>query len=491
MTRRRSPLAPQARLQLAWSAYQQQGIYGAITDLAASFGVSRWLVYHLLKVLVPVLLEVSKPKPSGPRAISREIRVDKRHLDRAIVTLRVVGNVSLEGIQRCLEEILGTHRSIGYLSQVIGQAQQQACSFQRELIYRVSGVGLLDEVFQHRTPLLGVVEPPSTALLVLAQEEHRDGDTWGVHLVETEAHGFHFTQGASDDARGIAVGVHEALGGEISHQLEVGHLFGQFARLEAEFERTAYKRIRDEADRWRVLDSARSDRVITTRIEGWEHAHRKMEEVIGRYEDFHYLAEELYSLFCPIGPEGAPRCLDAVQGDLEALLSLLDEIPSPKVQDLRKRLDTQQEGLLVFWEDWEHRLGTLQQTIPRPEILQTLLLEYFLGKRKSTPATQTSLEKAQAFLQDHLGEKAVLLRQQVASLLDEVVRSSSLVETANSWLRPYLNTRKDTSQAFLDLIRLYRNITYRRGKRKTHSPFQLLGIPVPEDWLSLVGLPQT
>lgn len=489
MTYQSRSLPPHLRLELGWRAYQQQGFYGAITDLARSFGVSRWLVYHLLHMVVPLLLEVATPKRPGPQPLCREVRVDKRHLDRAIVTLRVEGNVSLEGIQRSLEEILGIPRSIGYLSQVIAQAQQEATTFQRHLVYWVAGPGLLDELFQHRKPMLVVVEPHSTAVLVLVQEDHRDGDTWGVHLLELEEQGFHFTRVASDDARGIAAGVQAALGEDTLHQLDIGHLFGEVARLDAELERSAYKTLRDEDERWRVLDSARSDRVITSRIDAWEEAHQKAEEAILLYDDFHYLSEELYSLFSPIDPTGAPRSLTAVQEDLDALLSLLEEIPGTKVQEIRTRIARQQKGLLVFWEDWEQRLAQLREIIPTKEILHALLLDYFLGKRKPTQAIEKAREKANAFLETHLGEQAPLLREQVASTLDGLVRSSSLVETANSWLRPYLNTRKGVSQSFLDLVRLYRNTrTYRRGKRKGHSPFELLGVSLPEDWLELVGL---
>lgn len=232
--------------------------------------------------------------------------------------------------------------------------------------------------------------------------------------------------------------------------------------------------------------------MIVARIEAWEQAHQKMEEALTLYEDFHFLAEELYGLFTPVGPDGAPRSRTAVHGDLEALLALLEEIPGAKVQELRTRLAQQQERLLSFWEDWEGRLVHLREAIPQQEILQALLLEYFLGRRKQSRATQAALTKAQAFLETHLGEHAVLLREQVASLLAGLVRSSALVETANSWLRPYLNTRKGVSQGFLDLVRLYRNTrTYRRGKRKGHSPFELLGLSLSEDWLSLGGLPRT
>ena len=384
------------------------------------------------------------------------------------------------------------HRPSGYRSQVIAQAQKEASAFQRRLVYQVAGPGLLDELFQHRRPMLGVVEPHSTAVLMLAQEDHRDGDTWGVHLLDLEEHGFHVTQVASDDARGIAAGVSAALGEDALHQLDIGHLFGEVARLDAQLDRRAYKHLGDEAERWRVLDSARSDRGITSRVERWEEAHQKAEEAILLYDDFHYLSEELYSLFSPVGPTGAPRSRMAVEEDLEALLRLLEELPGTKIQELRTRIANQQPGLLGFWEDWEQRLTQLREAIPQEEILHALLLDYFLGKRKPTQAIQKVREKVDTFVETHMGEQAPLLREQVASTLDGLVRSSSLVETANSWLRPYLNTRKGVSQPFLDLIRLYRNTrTYRRGKRKGHAPFELLGVSLPEDWLEVVGLPRS
>ena len=94
-------------------------------------------------------------------------------------------------------------------------------------------------------------------------------------------------------------------------------------------------------------------------------------------------------------------------------------------------------------------------------------------------------------LSDYLGQQADLLRNQVASTLDGLLRSSALVENANSRLRPYLNSRKGVSQGFLDLLALYLNSkTYRRGKRKGHNPFELLGVEISDDWLELVRLPR-
>ena len=109
--------------------------------------------------------------------------------------------------------------------------------------------------------------------------------------------------GAAMVVGGGIAGVQAALGEDTLHQLDIGHLFGEVAHVDAEVERSAYKHLREEEERWRVLDSARSDRVITSRIDAWEKAPHKTEEAILLYDDFHSLAEELYGLFSPLGSQ--------------------------------------------------------------------------------------------------------------------------------------------------------------------------------------------
>jgi hypothetical protein len=51
-------------------------------------------------------------------------------------------------------------------------------------------LGAHDEIFQAGAPVLVGVDVASTYCYLLSQEEHRDADTWGVRLMELEAHGF-------------------------------------------------------------------------------------------------------------------------------------------------------------------------------------------------------------------------------------------------------------------------------------------------------------
>lgn len=492
MAYRRVDLSSQARIRIALEGYQVKGYYGAITDLARQYAVSRWFVYYLINLLTALLIELTQPSQPGPKPKTHALLVDKNRLDRAVVTLWVAG-CSLEGIQMCLEEILDTPRSIGSISQTIQKAQEKAATFNRELSYGFEGTGLLDELFCHQRPILTAVEPSSTAILNLSLEESRDGTTWGVRLLEVEEQGFHFQKIASDGAEGILSGVREALGETIPHQLDIGHLFGETSKVEAVLERKAYQAIASEEERWQVLDSARSDRVLTKRIEAYEAAEEAWGKAIGLYEDFSYLASELYALFEPVTPQGHVRSPQTLRGDLEALLDLLSLLPSPKVEKLKKRLQTQEDGLLVFLEEWIRTYAQLQEQVGDQEALSALLLEAMLYHGKFSKASQREAQAALARLRqkvgEHLGRGEEVCRKAVFKAVQDLIRGSSLVETANSWLSPHLLKRRGVSQGFLELFRLAHNTRpYRRGKRKGYSPFELLGVSIPhEDWLMLVG----
>src|SRR5581483_1096990 len=70
----------------------------------------------------------------------------------------------------------------------------------------------------------------------------------------------------------------------------------------------------------------------------------------------------------------------------------------------------------------------------------------------------------------------------VAAVLASVVRASSAVECVNSVLRMQQARHRGLGQELLDLKRLYWNTrAFRWGKRKGKSPYQLLGVTLPND----------
>ncbi len=79
---------------------------------------------------------------------------------------------------------------------------------------------------------------------------------------------------------------------------------------------------------------------------------------------------------------------------------------------------------------------------------------------------------------------------EVDERLRQAVRASSAVEGVNSVVRMHQGRHRHVSQGMLDLKRLYWNCrVFREGKRKRHSPYDLLGLPLPTaDWWQLLQM---
>jgi hypothetical protein len=77
---------------------------------------------------------------------------------------------------------------------------------------------------------------------------------------------------------------------------------------------------------------------------------------------------------------------------------------------------------------------------------------------------------------------------EVRKLLYHPKRASSLVECFNSILRPIQQVKKQVTQEFLWLKALHHNMkTFKQGRRRGKSPFQLLGVDFgKQDWIQLL-----
>ena len=71
--------------------------------------------------------------------------------------------------------------------------------------------------------------------------------------------------------------------------------------------------------------------------------------------------------------------------------------------------------------------------------------------------------------------------KQVRAVFDGVWRASSLVECVNSVVRMQQTRHRVMTQGLLDLKRLYWNLRrFRVGRRKDQTPYNLLGLNLPE-----------
>jgi len=78
-------------------------------------------------------------------------------------------------------------------------------------------VGLHDEIFQGATPVLAGVDAASTYCYLLAAEDHRDADSWGVHLLDATAQGLRPDYTIADAGQGLRAGQRAAWGDTPCH----------------------------------------------------------------------------------------------------------------------------------------------------------------------------------------------------------------------------------------------------------------------------------
>jgi hypothetical protein len=193
---------------------------------------------------------------------------------------------------------------------------------------------------------------------------------------------------------------------------------------------------------------------------------------------------------------------------LTETLAGLRQLAHPRIQKLVERLDAQAPELLTFLDGlaqplaaWHARLADhfpdrkwaafFQASVARLWRLEHALRN---GHRNFQAAVVTARQWVAEFVVDDPG--AHRLAQDLVTLLERTVRTSCAAETLNSVLRPYLNSRRESTdplsrQLFLNLFALWFNLhKFDRGPRQGKSPYELAGIEVgTDDWLTLVGFP--
>ena len=120
--------------------------------------------------------------------------------------------------------------SLGTVHHVLQSAAQQACIINHDQDLSGIRVGLHDEIFQGTTPVLAGVCAASTYCYLLAAAEHRDADTWGVHLLDATSQGLEPDYTIADAGQGLRAGQKAAWGDTPCHG-DVFHIQHQYESL--------------------------------------------------------------------------------------------------------------------------------------------------------------------------------------------------------------------------------------------------------------------
>jgi hypothetical protein len=473
-------LPAQARQQLALDALS--GV--SISALAAQNHVSRKFIYqqlHKARQGVAQAFDV----PVAPQDLLFWLPVTRSWLQQLVLGLTLICHSSVRGVSELLSDVFDFPLSVGSVHNIIHQAISKAESLNCQQDLKAIRIGGLDEIFQSGKPILVGADVHSTYCYLLSQEEQRDGDTWGIRLLELVDRGFDPEATIADFGTGLRKGQKQALP-KTPCRGDVFHPLRDFGTLVSHLDNKAYQAIaqldalRHKQARWQWHNGRKNRTLVQKTVV----ASRQVEAAMTLADDVSTLLAWLrQDILAVAGPEHATRVMlyDWVVAELRAR-----EKDEERIVALRQMLENHRDDLLSFAVELDDDLRRLADHL---EIPLTLVREA-LAVQQFDEAAQVRQQREQQ-LKHQVGGKYVLLRGLVEELDFELVRASSVIENLNSRLRNYFFLRKQVGPAYLKLLQFYLN--HRRFQRSEHpqregkSPRELLSGQEHSHWLELLG----
>ena len=491
MAKRRDDIVASQRAQITIEMLSPQRPRGCVKALAEDYQLSRQGLYDIAAKGKQILQQELEPGFHGPQAKTETIRVDKQHLRRGVLILTENG-VSQRRVQTCLAELFDRSVSLGWVNSELARfeaaAQQTNECLEPKGKENLSG----DEIFSNGGPNLLLVGNESLYIYALTRQDERDGDTWGCVLLD----GPDGVQFASDAGTGLAAGAKEAA--VEGHQLDWDHLlrplWGQMTRLE----KKAYAALEKIEERAALFEKAHTPKRLQQHLTKWEELVGQADEQIAQVDAFYAIARAVDDTFALIDLEtGRLTAADKATHCLQTLGAQLADWPGRIYQKLAKNLQNWTPALFSYQRPLGHTLAPLQAAYGDQAIAALARIWQCEADEKRRLLSWPEREKRQQIWQQSLDEAYALLGDSLlwpawdalSTILSRSWRGSMLAECVNSLLRPVLNRRKHTDQGCLELFRFLHNVRpFARGKRAGHSPAQLVGIDLPDDPLSLLGL---
>jgi|ETNmetMinimDraft_26_1059896.scaffolds.fasta_scaffold18956_2 hypothetical protein len=517
------------RLEIALEYLKQGGFYGVITDLANTYNTNRQRVYDILDRV----LAAFHPKPPGPTpnpGESREKRIAELDAENAGLRARIQEleakqensvEVTLQRVRDLSLTLAVLPVSYRDIRDVVGLAYgEKYAPSEATLCGMVQDYGVIaglilldeevtwkflsaciDEIFFHQTPILTVVDPHSMAVGACERSQDRTGESW--HAVLSHFPNLDYI--ISDQAKGIAKGIYLTAGtsGTIQHQRDLYHLLTEVSRTTRRLETRIEKLLKAEEKAWQDWERRR------IYIKTMEKTLVKVVRQLEFMEQYYQALELLDFAFSPMTSDHQVNTREHGRQVLSDVIQRLKSLPELGIDDLVKTLHKRGPGCLVFLDQLQRELSAIpvelgEDIVPptnggedsqftaeqiRELAIQEVCLEHamaddpwdevFCAYRALWGKVRSLKKLAPAFLQ---------VVSAVRRILYHPKRASSLVECYNSILRPIQQVKKQVTQEFLWLKALHHNMkSFRQGRRKGKSPFQLLGVGFGnQDWIGLM-----
>ena len=168
---------PAHRIHLASSLLAHEGEYGFVSQLSREHNISRQSLYILKSRGQEAMEHVFIPK--------QQPREQEMLIERAVLLLFTEAHASREGIQHCIEEMLGVHVSLGMVSSIIHKAGQRAQAYLKCQIPAGERIIAIDEQYGEKQGegYLNIVDAWSFLVLASVPPVSVDGRELGTSFL--------------------------------------------------------------------------------------------------------------------------------------------------------------------------------------------------------------------------------------------------------------------------------------------------------------------
>jgi hypothetical protein len=475
-------LHPQQRCHLALQALA--GTY-TITQLADQHHVSRKFVYQVADTADRALHDAFAP--AADDHVLFYLPVTKAWLRQVVLVLVFCCHSSFRGVIEALRDLLDYDLSLGTVHNIVHSAVPVARRYNLGQDLSAVRIGAHDELFQADVPVLAGCDAQTTYCYLLSPEEHRDGDTWAVRLLELKGRGFTPQATVADGGQALRAGQAVALPG-VPCRGDVFHVqYEEVGPLLRGAESRAYKAIeaRGKFERQLATPGKWRDKHKQSLAGKLRYAREEEEEAVALAEDVALLVRWLREDILAVGgPAHAVRLelYDFVVSELRARQGRWEH----RLRPVCVALENQRDNLLAFAARLDQDLAAVARASEIPVALAREALQVHLlgdADRRRGPRA--------AALWRALGGRYYRLAQAVAAVAAAVVRASSVVENLNSRLRSYFFLRREVGLDYLALLQFFLNHRcFQRGARRERvgkSPAELLNGQAHPHWLELLG----
>lgn len=455
----------------------------SIATIASDNQVSRKFIYTQKNKIMAAINDTFSDAEHDDEVLFH-LPVTKNWIKQFVTSLALDCRSCIRGIMKSASNLLDYNLSIGGIHNIIKTAIVKSKSINESQDLSNIKLAAQDEMFQHNKPVLAGVDIQSLYCYLLSQADHRDGDTWAIHLLDLQKQNFNPERIIADDGSGLRAG-HKIAFPCTPCDADNFHITKTLMEL-----RRFFRNNLKTAISYRILMEAKFLKSIDTNNfdkneKKYEAAKKYEKKMLNLSELIDTLVSWMeHDIFNMAGTNPIVRreLFDFIVAEFKKL----EKKYPHRIRAVRVTLENQRDLLLAFTDVLNNKFIFIanQCALDLETIWQ--MCELQRCKQGGNNYAIRSLP-----LQFKLDEKYDDVEDAVIAAMASTERTSSMVENLNSRLSPYFFLRREIGYSYLCLLQFYLNHTpFLRSEnpnRVGKSPAELLTRKPHDHWLELIG----